>query len=130
MLDKYAFEAVSLLPMGEGKFIMPLNATVRKAIKKQKGATVKVQLAVDGNPNPVKMPPALQECLADEPEALARWEKLPQSHRHYWIKWIESAKTTPTKTKRIAKTVTAMARNMDYGTMLRSLRNDKNNLPG
>src|SRR3712207_1634443 len=42
-LDSYVISKVALLPKGEGDFIMPLNAAMRKAIKKQKGASVKVQ---------------------------------------------------------------------------------------
>jgi hypothetical protein len=46
---------VALLPMGGGDFIMPLNGAMRKAIKKQKGATVKVKMELDKNE---KKPPA------------------------------------------------------------------------
>jgi hypothetical protein len=129
-IDQYAFEAASLLPMGGGDFILPVNATIRKAIKKQRGASVKVKMERDDNPEPVKMIPALQECLEDEPVALANFTKLPRSHRNYFIKWIESAKTEPTRTKRIALTVNAMARGMDFGAMMRSQRDDRQQLLG
>lgn len=129
-IDQYTFEAVSVLPMGDGSFIMPVNATVRKAIKKQKGATVKLKIEVDNNPEPVKMIPELQECLEDAPAALAYWEKLPRSHRHYWIKWIDSAKTEATRTKRIAQAVIAMERRQDYGTAMRAIREEKKDLLG
>ncbi|RFM29130.1 DUF1905 domain-containing protein [Deminuibacter soli] len=129
-LDAYAFEAVSLLPMGEGNFIMPLNGAVRKAIKKQVGASLVVKLAVDKNPEPVKMIPELLECLEDEPAALAYWQGIPQSHRNYWIKWIETAKTDTTRTKRIAQSVNAMAVKKDFGQMLRDARDDRKNLLG
>lgn len=127
-LDTYTFGAVALIPMGAGDFILPLNATIRKAIKKEKGAVVKVKMQVDDDPEPVKMLPELKECLNDEPAALKYWQSIPQSHRNYWNKWIGAAKTEETKTKRIAQAVTAMARKMDFGAMLRAARDDRKNL--
>ena len=44
-LDKHPIERISLLPMGGGKFILVLNAQLRKAIGKKHGAMVKVQTA-------------------------------------------------------------------------------------
>ena len=60
-MDNYDFSMVALLPMGGGDFIMALNAAMRKAIKKQKGATVQVQMMVDVNE--IKPPDELIECL-------------------------------------------------------------------
>ena len=60
------------------------------------------------------------ECLQDEPSALAFFKSKPASHQRYFSKWIESAKTEATKTKRIAMAVSSLAKQMDYGEMLRS----------
>src|SRR5262245_29926814 len=46
-IDKHVIDRVSLLPMGGGAFIMPVNAAMRKAIGKRHGAMVKVQLSED-----------------------------------------------------------------------------------
>lgn len=118
-LDQYAIEAIAIMPMGDGSFIMPLNAEIRKGIAKRVGAQLVVQITEDDNPEPVTCP-ELMECLEDEPEALAFFNTLPKGHRNYFMKWIESAKTEPTKAKRIAQAVTALARKQDYGTMIRS----------
>ena len=128
-LDKYSFEGVSLIPMGGGNFIMAINADMRKAIGKGKGAMVKVQIEEDKNYKVVP-PPELMECLADEPEALAYFNGLAPSHRAYYIKWIESAKTPETKTKRMAQAVLAFSRQLSYGQMIRSLKQDRNQLLG
>ena len=127
-LDDYAITKVALLPMGEGDFIMPLNAALRKGIRKQKGATVKVQLAVDASP--ILPPSELIECMADEPEALQYFNSLPQSHRNYFTKWIDSAKTDATKAKRIALVIKTMVRKMDFGAMLREDRDERSKLAG
>lgn len=118
-LDQYAIEAIALMPMGDGSFIMPLNGEIRKGIAKKAGAQLVVQIMEDDNPEPVTCP-ELMECLEDEPEALAFFNSLAKGHRNYFMKWIESAKTEPTKAKRIAQAVTALARKQDYGTMIRS----------
>ena len=117
-LDNHSIRAVALIPMGDGDFIMALNADMRKKIGKQKGDKLKVQLQVDE-----KLPELcadLLECLDDEPHAKEYFDSLPFSHRLYFSKWIESAKTAPTKAKRIAQAVTALSRNWGFPEMLRA----------
>jgi urease beta subunit len=125
-LDSYQIKAVALMPMGGGNFIMALNAEMRKAIKKRKGATIQVQLQEDKE----KLQPSVEllDCLADEPKAKAYFDSLTYGHKNYFSKWIESAKTEPTKTKRIAQAIDALSRQMDFGSMLRSLKEDRQKL--
>jgi hypothetical protein len=119
-LDDHAIKAVALMPMKGGGFIMPVNAAMRKGTGKRKGATLKVQLEEDAD----QLQPSgeLLECLADEPRAKAYFDSLTYGHKNYFTKWIETAKTEPTKTKRIAQAVDALGKHMDFGTMLRSLK--------
>lgn len=117
-LDGYSIKGIALLPMGEGAFIMALNAAIRKAIGKQKGASLQVQLEVDKIA--YQLNEALLECLGDEPAALLYFKSLPTSHQNYFSKWIESAKTAATKTKRIALAVNALSNKMGFAAMLRS----------
>lgn len=122
-LDDFKIEMITLVPVGEGDFIMAINAAMRKGIGKRKGATVNVSLEIDKGKI---LPPAeLVECLHDEPEALNYFNSLPQGHRNYFTKWIESAKTEPTKVKRIALVVKTMARKMDFGAMLKEERDER-----
>ncbi|MBI2730110.1 MAG: DUF1905 domain-containing protein [Sphingobacteriales bacterium] len=115
--DRYVFKSMALLPMGGGNFIIPLKADVRKAIGKRHGAMLNVKLAVDKAP--FEFSKELMACLADEPAALIQFKSFTGSHQKYFSNWIESAKTAPTKAKRIAMTVNAMLRKMDFGAMLR-----------
>ena len=85
-----------------------------------------MQLELDIVPYEVNR--TLIECLKDEPKALNYFETLPTAHKNYFSKWIESAKTKPTKTKRITLTVNAMLKKMNFPEMLRSGKMD-NNLP-
>ena len=127
-LDDFEIEKVAIMPMGEGDFILAINAAMRKGIRKQKGATLKLQLTADDAPI---LPPAeLIECMADEPEAVEHYNSLPQGHRNYFTKWIDSAKTDATKAKRIALVIKTMVRKMDFGAMLREERDERKKITG
>lgn len=119
-LDDYSIKGVALMPMGGGDFIMAINATMRKAIKKRKGDKLRVQLEADDKQPPLSAD--LLECLSDEPAANEYFNSLPYSHRLYFSRWIESAKTAPTKAKRIAQAVNALAKKWGFGEMLRAAK--------
>lgn len=121
-LDSYAIQGAGLIPMGGGRYLLAVNAAMRKGIKKNKGATVKVQLTVD---KPYEISAELLDCLADEPAALAFFQSLPKAHQNYFSKWIESAKTEATRAKRIAMTVSATAKKWGYPEMIRASRKEK-----
>lgn len=121
-LDEYSFAQVNLVPMGGGDYILAVNATMRKAIRKQKGARVKVCMEPDKTE--ILPPPELLECLQDEPRALARFNSITRSHQHYFINWVKSAKTDITKAKRIAATIGALEKGWDFGQMLRSMKKE------
>ena len=124
-LDKLAVKALALIPIGGGDFVIPLNAEMRKSLAKGKGDRLVMEIALDKNPDPIPMPEDLLQCLQDEPKAIKAFEALPGSHQKYYIKWVNSAKTEPTRVKRIAGTVMAMEKGMSYGELLRALREDK-----
>ncbi|WP_428329842.1 YdeI/OmpD-associated family protein [Mucilaginibacter sp.] len=123
MLDGLAVSGMALMPMGNGNFIMALKADVRKGIHKNKGAMVQVKIEEDTDYK-VEIPDDLLECFEFEPEALVFFNGLTKSHRSYFIKWIESAKTKETRAKRIINTVNAMLRKWDYGQMIRAMKKD------
>lgn len=119
-LDGYSISQVSLLPMGNGIFIMPINAAMRKGTGKKKGAMLKVQLAEDKKE--YELNTDLMECLADEPAAMAFFKTKNRSFQNYYSKWVESAKTEATKAKRIAMAVSSLAKKIEFGEMLRMQR--------
>jgi hypothetical protein len=125
-LDNFSISKVALMPMGEGDFIMPVNAAMRKGIKKQKGAEVKVQLSVDNEP--LKPPAEFIECLKDDPDAMKGYNKLARSHKNYFTRWIDSAKTDETKAKRIAAAVNALSKGFHFGEMMRAMKEDRQKL--
>lgn len=122
-LDSYKIEKTSILPMGGGNFIMPINATIRKATGKRKGSTVKLVLTEDKRG--IEINKMFLACLADEPAAEKFFNSLPGSHRNYFSKWIDSAKTEFIRENRIARAVSSLARNQGYAEMIRYKKQDK-----
>ena len=123
-LDELAVNGMALMPMGEGNFIMALKAEVRKALRKNAGAMLKVCLEEDTDFK-IEMPDDLKECFDfEDTGALIFFNSLAKSHRDYFIKWIESAKTNETRSRRMVNTINAMLRKWDYGKMIREMRKD------
>ena len=121
-LDKHKISGVSLMPMRNGDFIMPLNASIRKAIGKKYGAMLEVQIMEDKAPFVFNSD--FMECLNDEPTASAFFKTLTPSHQRYFSKWIDDAKTEATRTRRIATAINALSRKYGYGQMLRANKSE------
>ncbi|RYY18316.1 MAG: DUF1905 domain-containing protein [Chitinophagaceae bacterium] len=119
-LDNHKIMQVSVLPMGGGSFILPVNAAMRKGIGKKHGAMVQVVLQEDKKPFTFNKD--FLECLADDPPAQAFFNTLTGSVQRYFSKWIDEAKTDQTKTKRIATAISALSRSTSYSEMVRNLK--------
>lgn len=122
-IDQVKLQQTALLPVGEGDFILPLNASLRRGLGKSAGGSVVVKLAADESE--FVMNAAFLECLADEPAARAFFNSKPPSYQRYYSKWIDSAKTAGTREKRIAMAVNALAGGIEFGEMLRMQRDQR-----
>lgn len=118
ILDQLEIERTALIPMGDGDFILPINGQLRKKLGKQAGDMLQVELQPDDRP--LQMSSDFMKCLKDDPRALAHFKTLPKSHQNYFSKWIESAKTIQTKTRRITMAVIALSAQQGYGEMIRA----------
>lgn len=125
-LDQHKISMASILPMGGGSFILPVNAAMRKGIGKKHGAMVQVKLEEDKKE--FQMNKDFMECLADEPKAQDFFNTLAGSVQRYFSKWIDEAKTEQTRAKRIAQAVSALARSTSFPEMVRSLKEEKRRL--
>lgn len=123
-LDGFAIKQVALVPMGGGDFILPVNAGIRKDIGKRKGSQLTVQLEVDDSA--IEISTDLLACLEDEPKAREHFNQLPKGEKHYFSKWIDSAKTAPTKEKRILFALKAFSRGLRFGPAMRALKEEMN----
>jgi hypothetical protein len=122
-LDKCTLKQTALLPMGNGKFILPINGAIRKATGKKHGDKLKVMLELDESK--FIMNADFMACVKDDPAAAAFFNTLAPGHQRYFSKWIDSAKTSQTKTKRIVMAVNALARKMGFPEMVREQKRIK-----
>ena len=122
-LDTLEISGLALIPVGEGDFILPLNATLRKALRKRAGDSVMAELEVDTAPLPLSADLLL--CLEDEPQALAFFNTLTKGHRKYFSNWIEEAKTQDTKARLISQAVVGLSMQLGYGEMVRYFKKKK-----
>jgi len=120
-IDRHKIAGASLLPMGGGNFILPVNAPMRKGIGKKEGAMVEVQLQLDTKKYELNQ--ELLDCLAEEPEAFEYFRSLAPSHQNYFSKWVDAAKTDATKVTRITRCIYGLQRKWDYGQMIRFYKN-------
>lgn len=112
------YTGLGLLPAGDGDFILAVNASLRKALKAGLGDVLHLNVEEDTD-FVITTPADLELCLSEEPHLLERFLKFNKSNRNYFINWINSAKTEPTRTRRIAMTVEAMELGLDFGGMMR-----------
>jgi hypothetical protein len=116
-LDAFAIKQMTALPMGDGSYIVALNAGIRKGIGKRAGARIEVEVEKDDSIKPLSA--ILLECLQDAPVAKSFFESLAPSHQRYFSNWVEEAKTDITRANRLAVCIAALERGMAYGPMIR-----------
>ncbi len=102
-IDNLEINGYNLAPMKGGKLFLPVKAEVRKEIKKQAGDYIKVILFKDDSI--FEIPAELLDCLKIEERALSLFEKLSESRKKEYVKWIYSAKLDETKADRINKMI-------------------------
>ena len=123
-IDELMIHNTAVFPVGDGSFILPINAGMRKALSKKSGDTVTIHIEHD----PLQLPLSndLLDCLENEPNALSFFNSLSNSHKSYFSKWIESAKSLNTKAERISKSIAALSESKDYPTMIRAMKQNRN----
>lgn len=120
LIDDVKIERLATYPIGNGNFIIALNADLRKKLGKKEGATVQVKFELD-----ISEPLQSQElidCLNEDPIALKQFNTLNLSHRNYFHRYIYTAKGADTKAGRIVNTINAMHKKQNFGEMIRSLK--------
>ena len=118
-IDQISVQGMCMMPVKGDGFILPLKKSIRKELRKESGASVNLNLEFDADFK-IEMPDDLEVCLAEEDELLERFLIMPKSHQNYFINWLNTAKTEPTRTKRLVMIVNAMYNKLDFGAMIRS----------
>ncbi len=88
-----------------GRFMLPVSAAVRDGAGVTPGDEVDVQLALDGEPRVVTVPPDFAAALDADPQAKQAFDGMSYSHRRRWVLSVEDAKSEQTRRRRIAKAV-------------------------
>lgn len=122
-IDEHIIKALALTPMGDGDFILAINASIRKAIKKIHGA--EVEILIEEDVEPIKLSLEMIECLKDEPSAFKYFNELPPSHKNWFSNWVKSAKTITTTANRIATVVKACQMKMGFAEMMKAYKENK-----
>ena len=119
LIDSVEISGKSIMPMGGGDFILPLENKIRKQLRKEAGSPVVLSLEYDVDFK-IEMPEDLEICLAQEEGLLEHFLSYTKSHQNYFITWLNTAKTEATRTKRLVMIVNAMANKQDYSAMMKS----------
>lgn len=107
-VDGVEIRKFHIMPMGNGGMFFPVNATIRKKIKKQEGDQVHIILFPDLEP--LDVPEEMMLCLEEEPGALHFFKSLSESEQKFYIDWIYSAKKEETKIDRLAKAINRLVK--------------------
>ncbi|WP_116950003.1 YdeI/OmpD-associated family protein [Jiangella endophytica] len=105
-LNGYAFQT-SLGTMS-GQVMIPVSAAVRSAAGVAAGDRLDVEIELATEPAPVAVPDDLRAALSDAPEAQAFFAGLTSSQQRGYTEWIEQAKKSETRQRRLEQAVEAL----------------------
>jgi hypothetical protein len=98
----------TLVPRGGGCYRLHVHSRIWRKLCIDAGASVEVTLLLDLEPREARLPPDLAAGLADEPRALAIFNTLTVALRRQIIQYVELAKRSGTREKRIQLVVRRM----------------------
>jgi hypothetical protein len=98
----------TLVPRGGGNYRMHVHSRIWRKLRIDAGAAVEVTLLLDSEPREAVLPPDLAAGLADTPRALAIFNTLTVALRRQIIQYVDSAKQSRTRDKRIQLIVRRM----------------------
>jgi hypothetical protein len=102
-IDKKAFGGCSMIPMGNGKHALTINAETRKFIKKEAGQTVEIILEPDTSE--LEIPAELSEALEASEEAKLVFDSYSYSMKRNYVYHINQSSKKETREKRAVKAV-------------------------
>jgi hypothetical protein len=82
-----------------------VNRDVKAATGVDAPDRVRVEMELDTEPRTVRVPPDLRDALRAHDEAWNAFTTLSFTHRREYVEWVEEAKRSDTRARRIAATV-------------------------
>ncbi|MCA9271416.1 MAG: DUF1905 domain-containing protein [Phycisphaerales bacterium] len=95
--------------MGTDCHLLIVLKAIREKIGKEAGDKVKVTIEPDTAPRVIKAPKDFAAAMKAELAAAAFWKELSYTHKREYVQWIEEAKKTETRDRRIAKAIVMLA---------------------
>ncbi len=120
-LDLHVFTKTSILPDGKGNFVLPFNAQLRKITGKKAGDKIRITMELDESR--LSISKDLLVCLQEDNEALKFFRSLSLGMQYYYSQWVESAKTSPTKAKRIVTLVNGLSKRLPFTELMKEYKN-------
>lgn len=113
LFDDHEVPEMGLLSLGNGQRFLPVKAAIRKAIGKQAGDQVRLQLFTLIEELDIRSEFLL--CLEDEPDAVKHFQRWKLPEREKYIFWIEQGQNTEQQVERMAKAVDRIAEGLLFG---------------
>ena len=98
-----------LEPDGQKSHWLKVNRKLSAAARAKAGDIVAFEIAVPAKEPEPKVPADLRKALAAAPKARAVWKDITTNARRDWIHWIDSAKQSETRVRRVANACSMLA---------------------
>jgi hypothetical protein len=98
----------TLVPRGSGNYRMHVHSRIWRKLRIDAGAAVEVTMLLDPECREAVLPPDMAATLAATPRALATFNSLTVALRRHIINFVEAAKQSRTRDKRIQLVVRRM----------------------
>ncbi len=99
-INGFPFRAM-LEPDGKGSHWLKVSKKMREAAGVDAGDTVMLEIQPTGEESEAAVPSELRKALANTPTALSTWTDITPMARRDWIRWIDDAKLSKTRKRRI-----------------------------
>jgi len=98
----------SLMPMGDGTFVLGVLKAIQQAEGVKRGDTITVELEIDTAPRLIEPPSDLAKALARDKRARSAWEKLSYTNQREMARSLEEAKKPETRKRRLVAALTKL----------------------
>jgi AbrB family looped-hinge helix DNA binding protein len=95
----------TVISKGQGKYYMVIPKKVRELAHLKEGDEIQLTVEINHQGNQIELPKAFSIALQRDNEAFDCFEKLPNSHKKEYIRWISEAKKEETQRVRIEKAI-------------------------
>lgn len=103
----------SLASMGNGLHFLGVTMTIRKELGKKPGDSITVSIEPDNEVRTVEIPEDMESILREFPEAAETFNAMSYSHKREYVYWINGAKKTETRNRRLEKLIVLLLNKFD-----------------